>query len=185
MSDTPTLLLAGLACALFTVWAIRVAGTWQRLRGPRLVTCPETGVPAAVTIDATRAALAAFDDPSFRLDSCSRWPSRRLCGQACLPQIEAAPDDCKVRTIAQRWFTTRTCVYCRKAITDARFVNHDPALLGQDGKTVEWSAVPPERLPALFLTDLPVCWNCHVAETFRRTYPQLVTDRSVARSRRV
>jgi len=32
-----------------------------------------------------------------------------------------------------------------------------------------------------FLTDSnkyqPVCWNCHVAETFRRLYPEMAADR--------
>ena len=26
-------------------------------------------------------------------------------------------------------------------------------------------------------TSLPMCWNCHVAESFRRLHPELVTDR--------
>lgn len=184
MSDTTAtlFLLAGFLCALFVICATRVVSAWRRLRGARLVTCPETGAPAAVTIDATCAAInAVFDSPFLWLATCSRWPSRRFCGQACLPQIKAAPDDCLVRTIVGRWFADKICVYCRRTITEARFVHHHPALLGHDGKTVEWTDVPPERLPAAFRTHVPVCWNCHVTETFRRTYPELVTDRSDAR----
>ena len=177
MSTTIFVLLWSLVCALFVLGATRVVSAWRRLRGARLVTCPETGSTAAVTLDRTRAVFAAFGAPSFRLASCSRWSSGIVCGQECLPQIEAAPDDCAVRTIAHRWFAARTCVYCRRAIVETPFVRHDPALLGKDGRTIEWSQVPPENLPALFKTDRPVCWNCHVAETFRRMYPELVTDR--------
>ena len=184
MSDAAATLylLAGLLCALVMMRAARAVNAWRRLRGARLVTCPETDAPAAVMIDGTCAAInAVFDSPSLWLATCSRWPSRRFCGQACLPQVKAAPDDTLVRTIVGRRFADKTCVYCRKAITEARFVHHHPALLGHDGKTFEWTDVPPERLPALFRTHLPACWNCHVAETFRRTYPERVTDRSDAR----
>jgi len=37
--------------------------------------------------------------------------------------------------------------------------------------------LPPERLRATISNHPPVCWDCHIAETFRRTYPELVTDR--------
>jgi hypothetical protein len=181
MSDTTaTLILAGvLGCLLLVLAAIRVVCAWWRLRAPRLVTCPETKAPAAVTIDAVGSLLTSpFGGPSLWLDNCSRWPSRRFCGQACLPQISAAPDDCRVDTIARRWFASKTCVYCRQAIAETGVVQHHSALLQPDGKTVEWADMPAERLPAAFQTHLAVCWNCHVAETFRRTHPELVTDRN-------
>ena len=156
-------LLAGLFCVLFAMRAARAVSAWCRFRGARLVTCPETGAPAAVTIDATCAAFTAlFDRPLRCLATCSRWPSRRFCGQECLPQIKAAPDDCLVRTVVTRWFAGKTCVYCREAIAETRFIHHHSTLLGHDEKTLEWTAVPPEHLPAVFRTHLPVCWNCHV-----------------------
>ena len=34
-----------------------------------------------------------------------------------------------------------------------------------------------EQLPEIFATHQPVCWNCHIAESFRRLHPELVTDR--------
>ena len=117
MSDTTaTLILAAvLGCLLLVLAAIRVVRTWWRLRAPRLVTCPETKAPAAVTIDAMGSLLTSpFGGPSLWLDDCSRWPSRRFCGQECLPQISAAPDDCRVDTIARRWFASKTCVIAVK-----------------------------------------------------------------------
>ena len=32
-------------------------------------------------------------------------------------------------------------------------------------------------------THLPVCWNCHIAESFRREHPELVVDRPASSSR--
>jgi hypothetical protein len=31
----------------------------------------------------------------------------------------------------------------------------------------------------VFSTHRPVCWNCHVTETFRRLHPELVVDRKL------
>jgi len=56
-------------------------------------------------------------------------------------------------------------------------LGHRAALRGPQGVTREWSDVPPARLLDSLRTDSPVCWNCHVAATFRRTHPELVTDR--------
>jgi len=42
---------------------------------------------------------------------------------------------------------------------------------------VQWNEVTPDKLPELFATHLPVCCNCHIAETFRREYPERVVVR--------
>ena len=47
-----------------------------------------------------------------------------------------------------------------------------------EGVTVEWSDFRPEALPEVLATHWPVCWDCHIAETFRRKYPKLVVDRT-------
>ena len=31
--------------------------------------------------------------------------------------------------------------------------------------------------PVMLDSYLPVCWDCHIAESFRREHPELVTDR--------
>ena len=36
---------------------------------------------------------------------------------------------------------------------------------------------PLEKLQEVLATHWPVCWNCHVAETFRREHPELVAHR--------
>jgi len=154
-----------------------VVGAYRRYRRPRLVTCPETHQAAAVQVDAGHAALTAtLHDVDLRLSSCSRWPERHDCGQECLRQIEAAPDDCVVRTIVARWYEGKHCVLCGQAFAFIESWGHTPALMGPDGETVEWGDVEMAKLPELLRSHRPVCWNCHVAETFRREHPDLVIE---------
>jgi hypothetical protein len=174
-----TALLSTVALGACLVLLAMAVGAWRRYRGTRLVRCPENLETAAVALDTPHVLLTAVSGvPELRLQSCSRWPERRDCGQACLRQIEAAPHDCLVRTILSRWYAGKSCVLCGKAFGAIDAFGHTTALVAPDGTTSEWGEVPAERLPALLATQRPACWNCHVAETFRRVYPQLVTDRS-------
>jgi hypothetical protein len=66
-----------------------VADTYRRLRGMRTVTCPETNEPAAIELDAMRAALrSAVLSPDVQVRRCSHWPEREHCGQECLAQVD-------------------------------------------------------------------------------------------------
>jgi hypothetical protein len=166
--------------AVGVVFVIFRAGrAYFRFRGTRLVTCPETKQAAAVTLDAGKAARESIvGAPHFRLDECSRWPERQDCGQECLRQIEMAPQDCLVRNIVAQWYVGKKCVYCGKPIeTVDDFGHHRPALLDARRETTEWNEIRPEKLPEVFAAYLPVCWSCHIAETFRREHADLVVDR--------
>jgi hypothetical protein len=161
------------------VWLRAGVPAFLTFRGTRVVTCPENGHVTAVEVDARRAATTAFRrQPELRLAECSRWPEKAGCGQECLRQIEAAPEDCLVKTMLARWYAGKKCVYCGQPFATVHWHDHKPALLGVDGRTVEWGQVPPEQVPAALAHDRPVCWNCHIAETFRREHPELVVDRS-------
>ena len=151
---------------------------WRRYRGVRLVTCPETRKPAAVSVDVGHAAVTALvdDRADLRLEECSRWAERGPCRQPCLTQIHAGPEG-TVLELVERWYAAHPCSYCGKPITTATSAQHPPALRGPDGVTIEWSDLKPERLPDLFDTHQPVCWNCHVAESFMRSHPDLVVER--------
>ena len=147
-------------------------------RGKRLVTCPETHQKEAIDVAARKAALTApFGEPALRLDRCSRWPERQNCGQECLQQVETDPDNCLVRKIVSNWYEGKNCVYCHKRFGPLRHLDHAPALLALDGTTAEWTEFRPQQLPDVFATFLPVCWDCHVTQTFRRIHPELVIDR--------
>jgi hypothetical protein len=151
-----------------------------KLRGKRLVTCPENQQTAAVEIDAKQAAHEAlFHAPQIRLSECSRWPERKDCGQECLSQIARAPEDCLVRNVVINWFNDKNCIYCGRSISEVKewWVDHKPALLTRDKKSIFWNEFPAEKLPELFSECEPVCWSCNITEKFRREHPELVTDR--------
>ena len=173
-----------LAVALFVFRAVPGVQAYFRLRGKRLVTCPETQTPHAVDVAATEAALGAFvNEPTLRLKECSRWPERQNCGQDCLSQIEADPQNCLVWNIVAKWYEGKSCVFCHKPIGPLQHLDHTPALLGPDFKTSEWKDVAPQDLPKIFSSHKPVCWNCHVTETFLRLHPELVTHRPLEAKR--
>jgi len=167
-----------LATALVIFRAIPGVQAYFTFRGKRLVTCPETHKAAAVDVAAREAALGAFfNEPTLRLVECSRWPERQNCGQECLQQIEIDPDNCLVWNIVAKWYAGKSCVFCHKPIGPLHRLDHAPALLDAEAKTAEWRQVRPEQLPEVLATYRPVCWNCHVTQTFRRLHPELVTDR--------
>jgi hypothetical protein len=80
--------------------------------------------------------------------------------------------------LVRSWSKGRRCVSCGGPLSESRFSAHHVALLDPSGMTREWVDVTPDRLALALATSLPVCWNCHVAATFRRTHPDLVTDRN-------
>ena len=160
-------------------WMFRIAvRLYAKYRGKRLIVCPETHECAAVNVDAIHTAVSgAFDTPDLRLSSCTRWPERAGCGQECLQQIEESPEGCLVKNILTRWFDGKVCAFCQQPIGEIHWIDYKPAILAPDGKSIEWGDLRPERIPALLEHARPVCFNCHIAETFRREHPELVTDR--------
>ena len=155
------------------------ARAYLRFRGKQVITCPETRKPAAVEVDARHAALtAAISQPDLRLKTCSRWPERLECGQECLLQVSLSPEDCLLRNVLTRWYDSKHCVSCGRRFGEVSWFDHRPALLGRDGNTVEWSEVAPEKVPEVLTTHLPICWDCHITESFCREHPEMIVDRS-------
>jgi len=180
MISTPFILLS-IVCGVGAIIALTIMiRAYLRHRGENLVICPETRRAAAVHVNAGKAALDAMKSGRvpLQLDQCSRWPERDNCGQECLSQIENDSESCHVWNIAQQWFRGRSCAYCHRPIEQIHWHDHRPALLSPDKKTIQWNDVPPERLPEVFETHSPVCWSCHIAETFRRQHPGGFVDRS-------
>jgi len=167
--------LVVLYVGLRLVEALRV---YLRYRGQRVVKCPETQRPAGVRVAAWQAAERFFTgNPQIRLSECSRWPERAGCGQDCLSQVEADPAKCLVWNIVNEWYAGKSCVYCKKPFGTIHWHDHRPALVNRELKTVQWTEVPVERLLQYLETHWPVCWDCHIAESFRREHSELVTDR--------
>ena len=173
------LIMLMIAAGVFAIAALRRAlRTYLKFRGKRLVSCPETHKPAAVRIAATQLALkSTVGNGPLRLSACSRWPEREACGQECLAQIQEAPQACLVWTIINRWYQGQNCAYCHKPFGEIHWHDHPPALVDYERRTVEWDKIPTDKLQDALGTHWPVCWNCHIAETFRREHPELIVDR--------
>jgi hypothetical protein len=153
--------------------------TYLKYRGQRVITCPETHHAAAVHVNAKNAARKALFGKSYvRLDQCSRWPERQNCGQECLSQVNADPALCLVWNIVDQWYKGKACAYCQKPFTNIHWHDRHPALMAPDRTCVQWNEVAPEKLPEVFESYLPVCWNCYIAETFRRQNPEKVLERT-------
>jgi hypothetical protein len=170
-----SVLVAGAAYLVLTGYL----STWRKYRGVRLITCPENARPAAVSVNALRAAhwRAVAGEPVVNLKSCSRWPEMEGCDEACLSEIEASPQSCLVRTIVADWYTGKACVFCHKPI--GRIVWHErpPTIRVADGAIQEWTGVRVEDLPDLFQSSDAVCWPCYVVEGFRHDHDDLVIER--------
>jgi hypothetical protein len=164
------LLAAASGLALHRLRAMHRA--WRMYRGTRVVSCPDGGVPAAVEVDRSMAALtAALGRPWVQLRHCTRWPA--CCARECLSGIRAAPTESLVRIIVTRWSAGQACARCGYALGERRPGGFGPALLGPDGTTVNWPDLAPESLPALLRTRRPVCWYCHITARLRRARPDL------------
>ena len=151
----------------------------QLFAGERVIICPETGKQAMVEVDARHAALTSLLGQTYlQLVNCQRWPMKRDCGQECLLQINDVPAECVVRSVLEKWYRDKHCAFCEKPFANISLVDHKPALLNPEGVTVEWRQVPLSAVTEAMVSYLPVCWNCHIAQSFRHDHPDLVSDRS-------
>ena len=173
------LMLIGIVVSLYALVALMA---YLRLRGTRIVVCPETREPAAVRVDAGHAALSAVREKAdIELTSCSRWKGVPQCDQACTQQIAAAPAETRASAILRNWFAGKPCAICRRPVPPVHHAEQHPGLLNVATPAYEilsWEEIPDdEHLPAMLQSHLPVCSHCVLAETFRRKFPELVTDR--------
>ena len=61
---------------------------YRRLRGAKIVSCPEANAPAEIELDAIRGAASTLSGHrDLQVVSCSRWRDRLDCGQDCVRQI--------------------------------------------------------------------------------------------------
>jgi hypothetical protein len=140
---------------------------WIRLRGTRLVTCPETQTDAAVGVDVAQAIVATIRDNSdLRVAGCSRWPQRHDCDQACVPQIAERGGEAKPRTIAAHFFENQRCAICRYPIDPIPAAGLQPGLLDPvTHEATPWHTIRPEQLPHAFQSHRALCARCTVEET--------------------
>jgi hypothetical protein len=156
-------------------WLLRAL---SRYRGTKIVTCPETGRPALVEVDALHASLTSVAGlPDIRLENCWRWPLKEQCGQECLLDLDVAPEQCLVSGVLMRWYRGKTCCSCGKPFEELQWLDHQPSLKSPEGLLVRWREVPVENISTVLETHRPVCWNCYIAQSFIRDHPDLVIYR--------
>jgi hypothetical protein len=81
--------LGYLALALCIPVGLALAPVWRRRSGARQVMCPVTDACATITLDRWYALRRnASGDSELRVKSCTCWPERCDCGQACLERAE-------------------------------------------------------------------------------------------------
>jgi hypothetical protein len=169
--------LIGLGAAAVLALA-RQVWIWNRFRGAHLIECPENRRPAGVTVDAFHAAQTALGKtPDLRLSSCTRWPEHRNCGQECLAQIQASPEDCLVRRIFVEWYRGKQCASCGQPFVEVEW-SRKPALLGADRVSLEWDDIPVDKLREVLAASEPLCFACYMAGRLVQEHPELVVDRS-------
>lgn len=176
---TAQLFILLLIATVVAVYAGVALVSWFKMRGTRVVVCPETEAPAAVEVDCAHAAASAvWEKSDLQLKSCSRWPEREGCNQACVTQIAKAPHDTLATSMLSRFFEGKDCAVCHRAIPNVHAGDQKPGLLNPTSHDIcAWDDIPAQDLQAVFRTHLPICSNCQVVETFRREHPELVTDR--------
>ena len=173
----------GIILGLLATMIVTFVALYLRYRGGRVVTCPETRAPVSAKINAALAAGTwLVSRPRFVITTCSRWPERAGCDQACTPQIEASPQETLVRRIVSHWYAERACTYCRKPIREIG----GPVLPGLlvDGELHEWKDIRPEDLPRILEHSLAVCARCELVEDFRMRHPDLVLPAAPAPAQR-
>ena len=165
-----------LVLAVYLGIAIRTA---YRLRGKRVVICPETKASAGVTVNIGRAATTAvWNKADVKLSSCSRWPERQDCDQRCVSQIEASPDGTRTKRISADFFAGKQCAICRRAIHPPHAATLQPGFINAVTHDVKaWDEVAPEHLLDVVEHAYPLCSNCTLAESFRQRFPEKVVDR--------
>lgn len=143
--------------------------TYVSVRGRRVVRCPSAGGIAVLRLDAAHAAISNLvATPELRVTGCSLWPKRAGCSQDCLRQVELAPNGSQLRTIRREWFAGQTCDICQAPIRSIDVATLNCAVRNPDGCTKAWGELDDGEFARVLWLSKPICWNCHIAETFRR-----------------
>ena len=162
------ILLFFLAAILVTGAPIGLSLTeYYKNRGRQSVRCPETGQPVDVEVDNKYAFRMAWRGQEHsRLSSCSRWPEKGDCGQECLMQLDASPEN--LNRLLSMWTEGKACAICTRAITPDDWRQSRFAVLNQDQELFELRDLPAEDLQMALEYTRPLCWKCHKQERARQ-----------------
>jgi hypothetical protein len=157
----------------FVLTGLPLAGTllnYYRNRGRHAVKCPDADVVGDVVVDNKFALKTAMGGQSqTRVASCSRWPEAGECGQECLAQIEASPEN--VERLLSRWYAGKSCAICTRTLTATDWRESRVAVLDRNQKLLELRQIGLENLQKGLENTRPLCWKCHRAERERQASP--------------
>jgi hypothetical protein len=147
--------------------------TWRRLRGARVVTCPETRRSAGVSVDLGHAITSAIRERAdIRIAACSCWPERTGCDQLCVPQIETGGDTTRATAVAARFFEHHSCAMCLRHIEPLSHGTNQPGFMNPvTREVVPWDEVPAQDLPDAVASHRALCRDCTFAESSRLMEP--------------
>jgi hypothetical protein len=97
--DGASLVVSTTCVAASTPVAVATIRGIRKFSGSQFVICPETAAEAIVKVKVVRAVanqLTGRGDPPLR--SCSRWPEKKGCEQACAAQIAGSKGGCRTRS---------------------------------------------------------------------------------------
>jgi len=162
------ILLFFLAAVLVTGAPVALSLTeYYKNRGRHSVKCPETGQPVDVEVDREFAfRMALRGQEHSRLSSCSRWPEKGDCGQECLMQLDASPEN--LQRLLSTWMEGRACAICTRAIAPDDWQQGRLAVLNQNQELFELRDLPAEDLQMALEYTRPLCQKCHREEHVRQ-----------------
>ena len=105
-------------------------------------------------------------------------------GHQAADPAHAAPPRHDHATTGQlkRFFDGKACAICKRPIPPVYRTGLKPGLLNpKTHETHSWDQIPNANLLATLETQLPLCSECVVAESFRQRFPDLVVDRDRSR----
>jgi hypothetical protein len=139
-------------------------------RGRRRVICPDDRQAAEVEVDPKFALHAAIQGKELaRVGTCTHWPENGDCGQECLAQVEATPQN--LDRLLTKWLDGKPCNVCGRLLAPADWRFGRMGLLNEDFKLVEMRQLDVNNLGAVAQPTRPLCWSCHQQEKQRQSAP--------------
>jgi hypothetical protein len=156
--------------------------TYFKNRGKRSVTCPDDQKSAEIEVDNSFALQSAMHGREhMRVRTCSHWPENVDCGEECLVQVEATPEN--IERLFLRWFDEKQCSICQRALTRADWRMGRMGFLDDNFKLVELRQIDLEDLGQVAEPKHPLCWKCHQEEKQRQAKPVSVVNADAVASR--
>jgi hypothetical protein len=155
--------------------------TYFKNRGRRPVTCPDDHKAAEVEIDRKFALQAAIHGKEqMRVQSCTHWPENGQCGQECLIQVEATPEN--IDRLLTKWFDGKPCSVCARPLAPSDWRHGRMGFLNDQLRLVELRQVDFEAVGSMAAPTHPLCWKCHQEEKQRRASPIQIAGHQRARA---